>query len=236
MDTSKHVALTKVGDHITVRVVRISPNEVITCNRNCACLEESRNGSIQCSIGWIKNMVNFQTKALIIDYEIIIDRKSEDEWSVHAADFPIIDENGNIYIGEFICSDIVSHDPLSDEQSHMYPGTRASFRVYYETFPKDGKVSSIIVECSSYLQSRIDLLPATLPEVEFEEGKQVDAVLFQPQDDLRERVEALEKEVADLRRLVRSLTEVRASKEISQNNPNRPMSDPGIGYHPLDNK
>ena len=236
MDTTPCIAQTRIKDFATIRVVRVSPNEVITCDRNCACIEESRNGSVQCSIGWIKKMVNFQTKALIIDYEITIDRKSEDEWSVHAADFPIIDENGLIYVGEFICSDIVSPEPLSDEHSHMYPGTKATFRVYYETFPKDGKIASIIVECSSSLKSRIDLLSASQPEVDFEEERQEYVAPVQQQDDLRERVEALEKEVANLRRYLRSFIESRASKEISPNNPNRPMSDPGIGYHPLDNK
>lgn len=236
MDTTNCIAQIVIDGFATVRVVRIAPNEVITCDRNCSCLEESRNGSIQCSIGWIKKMVNFQTTALVIDYEIIMDRRSQNDWCVSAYDFPIIDESGQIHQGEFICDDIVSPDRLSDGNSKLYRGTKATFRVYYESFPKDGKIASIIAENTSSLSGRVDLL-STEPEPQIvEEQPQPAAFIPQQKDDLRERVEALENEVASLRRLVRALTEVRATKQLDIDDPRRPMSDPGIGYHPLDNK
>lgn len=236
MDTTNYIAQCRVGDCATVRVLSITPNIEITCDRECACLEESKNGSIQCSIGWIKKMVNFKTSALFIDYEVIMDRNADWDWGVCASQFPIIDENGDIYEGEFLCDHIVSPERIKNSPDTLFPGTKGKYRVYYETFPKGGKVASIMAVRIGNIQGRMDLLSPAPAEVDFEEERQQYAAPAQQQDDLRERVDALEKEVASLRRLVRTLTEIRASREISQNNPNRPMSDPGIGYHPLDNK
>lgn len=237
MDTSKYIAQVRIDDCATVRVLRISPDEIITCDRNCASLEESaKDGSLQCSIGWIKKMVNFQTTALIIDYEIILERKSDWDWSVCAPHFPIIDETGQIHEGEFICTSIISPERLRGADK-LYPGTKGQYRVYYETFPKGGKVASIIVDVIGDRKGRMDLLSTEPTELnsEEEEMSPVDGPTLV--SDLRDRVKTLEKQMGRLRPEFDSLRLTLASKGIiPYKHKEKPMSDPGIEYHPLDKK
>lgn len=237
MDTSKCLAQVKIDNCATVRVLRISPDEIITCDRKCASLEESaKDGSLQCSIGWIKKMVNFQTTALIIDYEIILERKSDWDWSVCAAHFPIIDDAGVIHEGEFICSSIVSPDRLRGADK-LYPGTKGQYRIYYETFPKGSKVSSIIVDVIGDRKGRMDL-QATEPtglNPDEEEKSPVDGPTLL--SDLSERVKILERQMGRLRPEFDSLRLTLASKGvIPYKHKEKPLSDPGIEYHPLDKK
>lgn len=158
METTNYIAQCRIDDCATVRVLSITPNTEIICDRECSSLKESKDGSIQCYFGWIKKMVNFKASALFIDYEVFLDRKTKWDWSVHAADFPIIDENGDIYEGEFLCDSIVSPEQLKNSPRTLFPGTRGRYRVYYESFPKDGKVSSIIALADNGSQGRMDLL------------------------------------------------------------------------------
>lgn len=158
METTNYIAQCRIDDCATVRVLSIRPNTEIICDRECSSLKESKDGSIQCYIGWIKKMVNFKASALLIDYEVFLDRKTKWDWSVHAADFPIIDENGDIYEGEFLCDSIVSPEQLKNSPRTLFPGTRGRYRVYYESFPKDGIVSSIIALADNGSQGRMDLL------------------------------------------------------------------------------
>ncbi len=237
MVTSKCIAQCRVGDCATVRVLRITPNVVITCDRECACLEEAKDGSIQCSIGWIKKMVNFQTTALFIDYEVIMDRKSDWDWPVCAADFPIIDEAGEIHKGEFICDTIVSPERIAGSADTLFPGTRGKYRVYYETFPKDGKVTSIMAVRIGNIQGRMDIEALEPTEMKEEEEKQQPQILAPKQpDDLRERVETLEKQLSKLRSEFDLLRLTLSNKGDLSRDPRTPMSDPGIEYHPLGKK
>ncbi len=160
MDNNDCIAQIRVGDSATVHVLRISPNEVITCDRHCVFLEESSDGSVRCSMGRIKHLDDFHTSALVIDYEIIMDRDADWEWPVHAEDFPIVDETGLIHKGCLICDKSLSPKGLSGGIDRLYPGTRGKYRVYYETFPEEGKVASIIAGHFEKSRGRVDLLPA----------------------------------------------------------------------------
>lgn len=237
MDISRYIAQVKIDNCATVRVLRISPEETIMCDRKCASLEESaKDGSLQCYIGWIKKMVNFQTTALIIDYEIILERKSDWDWSVCAAHFPIIDDAGVIHEGEFICKSIISPERLRGADK-LYPGTKGQYRIYYESFPKGGKVASIIVDVIGNRKGRIDLLTSEHPE--FDSGEEEKSPVDGPtlMDDLLERVKILEKQMGRLRPEFDSLRLTLASKGvIPYKHKEKPMSDPGIEYHPLDKK
>ena len=237
MDNNRIIAKGRIDGLGMVHILRISSNEVIKCNRNCASLQESEDGSIQCSIGWIKKMVNFQTTALVIDYEIVLSKDAEEEWDVGPYDFTVIDTEGQIYRGEFICHDIVSPKGLSMGIRQLYPGTKGKFRVYYDTFPKDGTIASIIVDRSSAYKVRIELAPPVIHEDGFEDESAQSPSVPQEQRDLRQRVESLEKQISRLRMDFDSLRLTLASKDvIPYKHKEKPMSDPGIEYHPLDKK
>ena len=197
MDNRVKIAQGRIDGLGMVHILRISPNEVIKCNRNCVCLKESEDGSIQCSIGWIKKMVNFQTTALVIDYEIVLSKDAEEEWGVGPYDFTVIDTEG-----------------LSMGIHQLYPGTRGRFRVYYDTFPKDGTIASIIVERSSAYKVRIELAPQVYLEDGFEDESAHSTSVPQEQRELRQRVESLEKQISRLRMDFDSLRLTLASKDV----------------------
>lgn len=237
MSENNYIAQCRYDNYATVRVLRIAPNQIVECDRGCACLKESRDGSVQCSIGWIKKMVNFKITALIIDYEIIMDRNADCNWDVCASHFPIIDDTGHIHEGEEICDSIISPKGLSGGVDTLYPGTRGKYRIYYETFPKDGKLASIMVHQIGEPQSRIDFSGnATIEDVPEERPIQR-PVVPQGDQDLRERVATLEKQMIVLSAEVNALRESLKRKDAAPYTPKTDvMSDPGIGYHPLDKK
>lgn len=158
METTNYIAQCRISDCATVRVLSINPNAELICDRECSCLKESKNGSFQCSIERIKHLVDCKASALTIDYEIYLDRKADWDWDVRDSDFRIIDEEGDIYEGRFICEDFISPEQLKNSPRTLFPGTRGRYRVYYESFPKDGKVSSIIALADNGSQGRMDLL------------------------------------------------------------------------------
>ena len=234
---NKCIAQVRVDDSATVRVLSITPNQVIECDRECACLTESRDGSVQCSIGWIKKMVNFKTTALIIDYEIIMDKKADWDWRVLAADFPVIDDRGQIHKGESLCDSIVSPEGLSGGIDTIYPGTRGKYRIYYETFPKDGSVATIIIDKMAGIQGRIDFEPSEPKNGDIEDGPAEPFVAPQGDNGLRERVALLEQELKSLRADLDTLRLKLADQNSALfKHKAETMTDPGIGYHPLDNK
>lgn len=159
MDNNEYIAQIRVSNSATVQVLRISPNEVITCDQQCVFLEKTPDGSIQCFMERAKHLDDFHTTALVIDYEIILDKDADREWPVRADDFLIVDETGLIHKGFLICDKMLSPKGLSRGINRLYPGTRGQYRVYYETFPKDGKVASIIAGHSEESRGRVDLLP-----------------------------------------------------------------------------
>ena len=235
MEKSKYIAQVRVGDCATVRVLQIIPDQVIECDRNCPCLEESRDGSVQCSIGWIVRMVNFKTKALIIDYEVVLDRDSDWDWPVCAEHFPVIDDTGQIHKGEFICKDIITPQRIPGGADTLFPGTRGKYRVYYETFPKDGKVASIMAVRIGNIQGRMDLLSDLPSDDDPMEQPESTPVALQEESVLRERLERLEKQVNQLSAENDSLRLMLARKDaVSSSLHSDVMTDPGIGYQPLE--
>ena len=170
MDNSECIALIKVGDNAVVKVLRISPGEVTTCGRHCPYLKESPDGSIRCGDGRISKRSDFQATALVIDYEVFLDRKSEDNWIVDGDDFTVIDDTGLIHKGVMVCPSMASPKGLSGGIDKLYPGSRGLFRVFYESFPKDGKVASILAKQNYSNNGRVDLLPVDLRMPEIDEG------------------------------------------------------------------
>ena len=236
MDTNNCIAQCRIGDCATVRVLSITPNEGIICNKDCACINESDDGSIQCSIHWIKKMVNFKTTALVIDYEIILESSTDWDWPIISRSFPIVNEDGIIYSGNFVCDDFISPEQIQGHADTVYPGTKGRCRFFYEDFPKEGRVVSILVNPPIGPSGRIDLTTDVRaqndPAVELHPAPMV------PQQDnnLQERVERLE---AQMRKLCTEFDLLRLSlnnNNVSADNPNAPMRDPGIGYHPLGRK
>ena len=237
MNSDKCIAQGRIDGLGMIRVLRISPNEVITCSRDCACAKTSWNGSIQCSLGWVKKMVNFRTTALIIDYEAILDRDADDDWCVEPTDFDVIGTDGNIYWGYFICNDMVSPKGLSNGVNKLYKGTRGKFRIYYDTFPKDGAIAAIMVEKSSGHQVRIDLAPVIIPEIDYEDNPWKTNLEPQRQDDLLVRIESLEKQVKSLCSELDALRlSVAGEGAVPYSRKTDVMSGSGIGYQPFDKK
>ena len=198
-------------------------------------LEESRDGSIRCGFGWIKKMDNFKTTAWVIDYEVILDRVADWDWPVGANDFPIIDENGDIHKGEHICRSIISLERMKNSPERLFPGTRGKYRFFYETFPKEGTVASIMAIRRADIQGRMDLLSAG-PTEKAPEKMSNASVTVPHQDDLRERVESLERQLRILRSELYSLRSSLSAGTGAPGDPKSPMRDPGITYHPLENK
>lgn len=242
IESKSYITQAKIDDCATVRVLKIMPDVVVKCDRNCSCLEESKDGSIQCCIGRIKKMSNFQITALVIDFEIIMDRKADWDWSVCPGYMPVIDDSGGVHEGEFICDSFVTPERISNNPDTLYPGTKGKFRIFYETFPKDGKVSSIMVDVPGCLHGRIDLLSNEPQEFDFEEERKPISVPLQQQveqpkdDELRERVETLEFEMRKLRAELDRLQRTLANNDSLPRDPFAPMRDPGISYHPLEKK
>lgn len=236
MDTSKYITQIKGTNGATVRILRVYPNEILTCDRDCGSLEESDDGSIQCSLGCVKKMVNFQTSALVIDYEVVMDRKADWQWLVCGANFNLIDDNGEIHEGDTICSNMKSPKGLTESLKFVYPGSKAKFRVYYEDFPKDGEIASFI--CNQLGENcRIDFISEEPQDNELDEIPQQIVDKPQEPDDLRERVERLEKQMRRLREDFDSLRLTMASKGIiPYRHKDNVMTDPGIEYHPMDKK
>ena len=236
MDTNKHIAIPKVGDFITTRVLDIHYNMILPCDRECLSLGEASNGSVKCDRDTVKKMVNFQAKALLIDYEVILDKKADDDEYISHGDFLVIDEDGHIHQGETICERMLIADKGVDTGTSLYPGTRATFRIFYESFPSNQKVTSIVLEYSGYDSARIHFDEASLPEYESQEKPQPKSVDVPIPPDYLERIEALELEVRSLKRQMAQIQEKMSKPEYTTDDPRRPMSDPGIGYHPLDAK
>lgn len=239
MDTSKHVAIIKVGDHITVRVLDIYYGKILTCDKYCSLLEESRDGSIQCSMNDIGRLMNFQCKTLLIDYEVILDKNAPEDIYVSDSDFKVIDQEGFIHEGDTICDRMVDIETTVQGGETLYPGTRAVFRIHYDDFPAGQKVTSIIIEISGNDTARIsmDAHVTNLHSYQEQPVQSVPAAISTVPEDVYKRLDALEKEVASLRRIIGLLTESRPVREEPRgNDSSRPMYDPGISYKPLDKK
>ena len=92
------VASTRVGDNATVIVMGIHYDEAIQCDRKCQMLIADDEGILVCAYERVKDIVNFHTNALVIDYQCILDKDADEDWQVYKSDFKVIDDDG-FYLG-----------------------------------------------------------------------------------------------------------------------------------------
>lgn len=104
---TKPIASTRVGDNATVLVMGIHYDEALTCDRKCSVLQPDDDGILICGYDNVKNIVNFQTRALVIEYQCILDRDADENWGVYKQNFKVIDNDGFIHEGDVLCDRIL---------------------------------------------------------------------------------------------------------------------------------
>ncbi len=202
MDTSKHIVQSRIGKGGFVRVLNIEYGAVLSCDRDCSALETSYLGSIKCSLDRVKKLVNFQTKALVVDYEVLLDNSASEEWNVYDSCFHVIDDEGHIHEGSAICNTMISPKKEGDTSFTLYPGTRANLRIFYDSFPPRGKVTSIIAEWCDRDKVRMFITPDAVPADNPEPIVLQPFTIPQEADDTRRRIEDLEKAVKELQKQI----------------------------------
>ena len=213
-DTADNTAIAslRVYDNATVRVLNIQYDVALTCDRNCRRLEEGRDGSLRCYLEYVNNLSNFQSHALVIDYEVVMDRDASENWDVYASSFLAIDDSGHIHKGRLLCEYIVSPERIGAKENGetLYRGTRETYRIYYESFPRDGKVASIIAKWPDRSETRIDFeRPGdSSSPVSNAPNQPWDRTVFNPHNpgDLFERIDKLEDAVRELQDRVKRLS------------------------------
>ena len=229
------VASTRVGDNATVIVLGIHYNHGLVCNRKCNMLDEDENGIIVCALDRVKNIVNFQSHSLVIDYQCILDKDSDENWRVYESEFKVIDEEGFIHEGHVICEDII-YPIKSVENGHtLFKGTRANIVIYYPDFPTEKKITSIVIDKSYSEQSRIELGSTSFeaPSIPSPDGKREkvrnDRHVFNPRNpgDLFDRIDRLEDAVRELQEQITRLSQSKGesidiSTEIPVSNVKKP--------------
>ena len=209
------VASTRVGDNATVIVLGIHYNHGLVCNRKCNMLEQDDDGIIVCALDRVKNIVNFQTHSLVIDYQCILDKDSDENWRVYESEFKVIDEEGFIHEGHVICEDII-YPIKSVENGHtLFKGTRANIVIYYPDFPTGKKITTIVIDKSYSEQSRIELESTSfeVPSMPILDGEREkvrnDRHVFNPRNpgDLFDRIDRLEDAVRELQEQITRLSQ-----------------------------
>ena len=229
------IASTRVGDNATVIVLGIHYNHGLVCDRKCNMLDEDDNGIIVCALDRVKNIVNFQTHSLVIDYQYILDKDSDENWRVYESEFKVIDEEGFIHEGQVICEDII-YPIKSVENGHtLFKGTRANIVIFYPDFPKDKRITSIVIDKSYSEKSRIELGATSFeapskPATDGEREKVKNARnVFNPRNpgDLFDRIDRLEDAVRELQEQITRLSQSKGesidiSTEIPVSNVEKP--------------
>lgn len=209
------IASTRVGDNATVLVMGIHYDEALTCDRKCSMLDSDDDGILVCGYERVKNIVNFQTRYLVIDYQCILDKDADENWRIYESDFKVIDNDGFIHEGEVICEDI-KYSIRSVENGHtLYKGTRANIVIFYPDFPKDQRISAIVIDKSYSEKSRIELGSTSfdIPTVPVSEGERENVKnerrVFNPRNpgDLFDRIDRLEEAVRELQEKLGQLTD-----------------------------
>ena len=215
---TKPIASTRVGDNATVLVMGIHYDEALICDRKCDVLGPDDDGILVCGYDNVKNIVNFQTRALVIDYQCILDRDSDENWNLYKGDFKVIDSDGFIHDGDVIC-EMMLYPIKSVENGHtLYKGTRANIVIFYPDFPKEKTISAIVIDKSYSEKSRIELGSTSfdMPSVPVLEGERENVKnerrVFNPRnpDDLFDRIDRLEEAVRELQKKFGQLTEGKA--------------------------
>ena len=229
------VASTRVGDNATVIVLGIHYDHGLVCNRKCNMLDEDDNGIIVCALNRVKDIVNFQTHSLVIDYQCILDKDSDENWRVYESEFKVIDEEGFIHEGQVICDDII-YPIKSVENGHtLFKGTRANIVIYYPDFPTEKKITTIVIDKSYSEQSRIELESTSfeVPSIPILDGEREkvrnDRHVFNPRNpgDLFDRIDRLEDAVRELQEQITRLSQSKGesidiSTEIPVTNVKKP--------------
>lgn len=229
------VASTRVGDNATVIVLGIHYDHSIVCNRKCNMLDQDDEGIIVCALDRVKNIINFQTHSLVIDYQCILDKDSDENWRVYESDFKVIDEEGFIHEGHVICEDII-YPIKSVENGHtLFKGTRGNIVIHYPDFPTGKKITSIVIDKSYSEKSRIELGSTSfeapsLPGPDGEREKvRNDRHVFNPRNpgDLFDRIDRLEDAVRELQEQLARISQskgesISISTEIPVSNVQKP--------------
>lgn len=229
------VASTRVGDNATVIVMAIHYDEAIQCDRKCQMLISDDEGILVCAYERVKDIVNFHTNALVIDYQCILDKDADEDWQVYKSDFKVIDDEGFIHEGDVIC-DRFLYPIKSVENGHtLYKGTRANIVIFYPDFPKDKRISSIVIDKSYSEKSRIELgstsyeAPRKPGSDGVREEVKNDRHVFNPRNpgDLFERIDRLEDAVRELQEQMSRLSQSKGeSIEITTEIPVTPIEKP----------
>lgn len=213
--SNKPIASTRVGDNATVLVMGIHYDESLLCNRKCHMLDTDDDGIVVCGYERVNNIVNFQTKALVIDYQCLLDKDADDNWRVYEQEFKVIDNDGFIHEGAVICENLL-YPIKSVENGHtLYKGTRANIVIFYPDFPKDEKISAIVIDKSYSEKSRIEFSSTSfdMPMAPVSEGERENVknerMVFNPRNpgDLFDRIDRLEEAVRELQDKLSQLTE-----------------------------
>ena len=214
LDT-KPIATTRVGDNATVLVLGIHYDEVLLCDRKCSVLDPDDDGILVCGYERVKDIANFQTRALVIDFQCILDKDADEDWRIYEGDFKVIDNEGFIHEGDVLCDRI--HYPIKTvENGHtLYRGTRANIVIFYPEFPVDKKISAIVIDKSYSEKSRIDFdVPSSdgpsLPATDgVRENVKNERRVFNPRNpgDLFDRIDRLEEAVRELQNQLALLSE-----------------------------
>ena len=209
------VASTRVGDNATVKILSIDYEAILTCDRDCHYIKQSWNGSLKCALDHVKSLANFKNTVLLVDYEVIVDRDASENWEVFDSEFKVIDDKGHIHEGEVVCEEMISPQQEASGRETLYPGTRATFRIFYKSFPKKGKISSIVIDKSYDEKSRINLEDVVEDDSEqletegIRESGKYDRNVFNPRNpgDLFERMDRLEQALRELQDQMKKLSE-----------------------------
>lgn len=194
MTVKNALASAKIGKDAVVYVTGIHYDEPLRCDRKCDMLEEDGDGILVCGEGRVENIARFQTRALTVDFHCVLSLFAKEKWILWRHDFKVIDEDGFIHEGDFLCEKI-PYPVRTVESGHtLYRGTRANVVIRFPDFPEGQKIRSIVVQ-KDLQETIIDLEggPAVEPEV-FSENMEEE----EPASELLERIEALEEAVREL--------------------------------------
>ena len=212
------VASTRVGDNATVLVMGIHYDETLQCDRRCHVLDPDEDGILVCGYDIVKNIVNFQTKALVIDYHCILDKDADEEWQLYRQDFKVIDNEGFIHEGNVLCESIKYPIKTVENGHTLYKGTRANIVLFYPDFPSDKRISAIMIDKSYSDKSRIELEGGSFDEPKPFDGEREkvknDRHVFNPRNpgDLFERIDRLEEAVRELQGQISRLSESKGER------------------------
>ena len=207
----KPFASMKVGDDLTVSLLKIYYDKALLCKKECESLDEDEEGRKYCSEGTVFDMRNYQTRALVVEYLCEMDAGAKDSMYLLEDKFKVIDNEGFIHEGHMLC-EMMDYPLRFVKDGHtLFGGTRAYCVLFYPDFPKDMRVKAVVFDYYTE-HGRIDLenisFAAAVPAAETETRRP--AVVPPTRDGgVAERLSLLERRVSLLEEQVRKLSEGR---------------------------